>query len=313
MIYDSQKFKKYLKEEQEKMRKLLTECECGRRKSMTEKLDTELFEQFMQIEPIDQTIETKQNQLFENEMSSTPVEVQAPVEDCVVNETQPDFVLPEPKVETIPEKPAVKPEQTSGQRVASVLIDAFMDMLKDSKTSSAAPKNITAISKKQSASTEPNVSASPPEVPKAEPKETSSSTADWWKSFLNSDSECKSTSTASKRTQSLSLSSDSLVATAIGNFILQSVLGGSGSRLSGSDGTPKSILNVKGPNGSTPLHLAVSLGSIELTERLLKAGSDVSIVDHQGRTPLHIAIENEDILIVHAILDSLFPDASPTV
>ena len=48
------------------------------------------------------------------------------------------------------------------------------------------------------------------------------------------------------------------------------------------------ICNLKDPKGSTPLHVACSLGNVELVELLVSHGAELSRKDAQGRTPLHV-------------------------
>jgi ankyrin repeat protein len=45
-------------------------------------------------------------------------------------------------------------------------------------------------------------------------------------------------------------------------------------------------VNVKGRNGSTPLH--ISLFSTDLTKLLIESGADVNVTDYDGSTPLRI-------------------------
>ena len=42
-------------------------------------------------------------------------------------------------------------------------------------------------------------------------------------------------------------------------------------------------------DGSTPLHLAVSLGNLKISSLLFLRGADVNAKDNSGETPLHVA------------------------
>lgn len=48
--------------------------------------------------------------------------------------------------------------------------------------------------------------------------------------------------------------------------------------------------------GDTILHLAASLGQLELCEYLLENGAQIDVPNQRGRTPLHRAIENSQML-----------------
>lgn len=54
------------------------------------------------------------------------------------------------------------------------------------------------------------------------------------------------------------------------------------------------MINVADNGGITPLHLAVSLGNLKITELLLKHGANVNATNSQGDTVLHYATQIED-------------------
>lgn len=54
------------------------------------------------------------------------------------------------------------------------------------------------------------------------------------------------------------------------------------------------MINVADNGGITPLHLAVSLGNLKITELLLKHGANVNAANSQGDTVLHYATQIED-------------------
>lgn len=53
------------------------------------------------------------------------------------------------------------------------------------------------------------------------------------------------------------------------------------------------IKNADSDLGMTPLHLAVSAGSIRLVRKLLLRGANKNVKDFSGRTPLDIANDNK--------------------
>ncbi|KIK94426.1 hypothetical protein PAXRUDRAFT_12047 [Paxillus rubicundulus Ve08.2h10] len=59
--------------------------------------------------------------------------------------------------------------------------------------------------------------------------------------------------------------------------------------------------------GNTPLHLAVSSGSIENVNLLIEseAGCDVDPQNFQGDTPLHLAVQIQDTEIRRGIVEAL--------
>ena len=52
-------------------------------------------------------------------------------------------------------------------------------------------------------------------------------------------------------------------------------------------------VNARDATGSTPLHAAVALGSVEIVEMLLTAGADLNARDANGSTPLAIAVARD--------------------
>lgn len=56
--------------------------------------------------------------------------------------------------------------------------------------------------------------------------------------------------------------------------------------------------------GMTPLHLAVSVGNLRVTEVLLLKRVDVNVVDKLGRSPLHLAVDRDDASITQLLVDA---------
>ena len=62
------------------------------------------------------------------------------------------------------------------------------------------------------------------------------------------------------------------------------------------------MVDVKTPNGTTPLVLAIKTGHLTTTRLLLEAGADVNITDNDQNTPLDIACRRGFLPIVECIL-----------
>lgn len=65
-----------------------------------------------------------------------------------------------------------------------------------------------------------------------------------------------------------------------------------------------------GPDGSYPLHVAVSRGRVVIARELLEHGARLDVRDAQGRTPLHVALANgktqaAELLLQHGADDDL--------
>lgn len=82
--------------------------------------------------------------------------------------------------------------------------------------------------------------------------------------------------------------------------------------------------NTQGPFGNTMLHSAVLYGDIGEVRRLLAAGADPQIANHEGQTPLRVAVilGREDIRVLLAreahlewlldqALEETFPASDP--
>ncbi|MBM3886685.1 ankyrin repeat domain-containing protein [Candidatus Dependentiae bacterium] len=72
------------------------------------------------------------------------------------------------------------------------------------------------------------------------------------------------------------------------------------------------IINSKNFKGSTPLHIAVSRGDIEIVKKLIEAGANISERDAQGRTAQSIAEKNKrpdiEFLLIGKQLEDCFSD-----
>ncbi len=53
-------------------------------------------------------------------------------------------------------------------------------------------------------------------------------------------------------------------------------------------------LNAIGPEGQSPLHLAVAAGNLKLAKQLISAGAKVNLEDSSGQTALNIAAEQDE-------------------
>ncbi|EDQ91644.1 uncharacterized protein MONBRDRAFT_3288, partial [Monosiga brevicollis MX1] len=54
--------------------------------------------------------------------------------------------------------------------------------------------------------------------------------------------------------------------------------------------------------GTSPLHMAVSLGQASLVQALLDAGAEPTVCDQRQRTPLHTAVEAGHTDVVRALV-----------
>src|SRR5689334_17690704 len=57
-------------------------------------------------------------------------------------------------------------------------------------------------------------------------------------------------------------------------------------------------VNVRRPDGATPLAVAAYLDDTDLVDHLIKAGADVNLADEYGETPLTLACVNGNAAIV---------------
>eukprot|EP00124_Ichthyophonus_hoferi_P004795 Ihof_evm4s579 gene=Ihof_evmTU4s579 len=74
--------------------------------------------------------------------------------------------------------------------------------------------------------------------------------------------------------------------------------------------------NCKTKYDMTPLHYAALYGSVEIVERLLRAGADPMIIDSRGKTPLSYAYaksHKEIILILQAATSPGVPTSDPSL
>lgn len=62
-------------------------------------------------------------------------------------------------------------------------------------------------------------------------------------------------------------------------------------------------INIANEHGQTPLHIAISVGSVEGVGLLLTSGSKLEIPDADGQTPLMLAAQGNSIGIVMKLLD----------
>lgn len=72
----------------------------------------------------------------------------------------------------------------------------------------------------------------------------------------------------------------------------------------------KTDINLPGPDGSYPLHVAVSRGRVVIARELLTHGARLDARDALGRTPLHVALANgkvqaAELLLEHGAEDEL--------
>lgn len=49
-------------------------------------------------------------------------------------------------------------------------------------------------------------------------------------------------------------------------------------------------INAKGPNGRSPLHIAIEYGQSDVVACLVRKGAYIEARDDLGRTPLHVAV-----------------------
>lgn len=56
-------------------------------------------------------------------------------------------------------------------------------------------------------------------------------------------------------------------------------------------------INVKDPQGNTPLHVAAEKGNLEIVKDLIDRGADIE-VEAQGKKPLYVAFENNKMEVV---------------
>lgn len=64
----------------------------------------------------------------------------------------------------------------------------------------------------------------------------------------------------------------------------------------------KTDINQPGPDGSYPLHVAVSQGRVVIARELLSHGARLDARDALGRTPLHVALANGKIQAAELLL-----------
>jgi ankyrin repeat protein len=64
----------------------------------------------------------------------------------------------------------------------------------------------------------------------------------------------------------------------------------------------KTDINRPGPDGSYPLHVAVSRGRVVIARELLSHGARLDARDSLGRTPLHVALANGKIQTAELLL-----------
>ena len=87
--------------------------------------------------------------------------------------------------------------------------------------------------------------------------------------------------------------------------ILEQVIAGNVSKVESLLQSDSSLIDASGLGIGTPLHAAVSSGSVELTKFLIGKGSDVNALGEVFKTPpLLIAAQNSDAEIVRLLLDS---------
>jgi ankyrin repeat protein len=65
------------------------------------------------------------------------------------------------------------------------------------------------------------------------------------------------------------------------------------------------LVNKQLIDGSTPLHVACSVGAIEVTKLLFERGSDLIAMDRSQRMPLHCAVEKAQIETVDIMMNKL--------
>lgn len=70
-------------------------------------------------------------------------------------------------------------------------------------------------------------------------------------------------------------------------------------------------VNMPGPNGDYPLHVAVGQGRVAIVRELLRHGADPNARDALGRTPLHVALANGKVPAVRMLLKEPVDDDLP--
>ena len=67
---------------------------------------------------------------------------------------------------------------------------------------------------------------------------------------------------------------------------------------------PNIDLDIRTPNGSTPLHLAAEANQLYIANLLINRGADIDALDNNDDTPLHRAAEANDMDMVQMLLDN---------
>jgi len=61
---------------------------------------------------------------------------------------------------------------------------------------------------------------------------------------------------------------------------------------------------VKGPFGSTPIHIAAIRGDIDAIKLLMEVGVDINAQGEHGYTPLHEAVEQGQLEVAKLLLEN---------